>query len=287
MTAAADSGLPDQAAGFRRPSTGRRGTLRDALRAHEALVLGFLGVAVTVGLWQAIAASGLINPLLFPSPAATATAFVNLFATGEVYPHIGASLWLLATGLTTAVVSGTIVGFAAGWFPTLRALLLPHITLLYATPSIALMPLFIVFMGLGFASQFGVVVMLAFFPAYYAAVDAVRTADASMLRVGRSFTASDPKLFWSVILPGSVPLLISGLRIAIGKAIIAVVLVELYASAIGVGYLLNVSGIRFKTATVFAVIGLLAITGLIASFALRWLEQRFDKWRPQTVANEA
>lgn len=286
MTAAARSGTPHPPTTTRRRPAGR-GTLEGVLRANEPVVLGFIGVAVTVGLWQAIASSGLISPLLFPSPGATATAFVNLFATGEVYPHIAASLWLLVTGLTTAVVSGTIVGFAAGWFPTLRALLLPHITLLYATPSIALMPLFIVFMGLGFASQFGVVVMLAFFPAYYAAVDAVRTADASLLRVGRSFTASDPKLFWSVILPGSVPLLISGLRIALGKAIIAVVLVELYASAVGVGYLLNISGIRFKTATVFAVIGLLAITGLIASFALRWLEQRFDKWRPHTAADEA
>ncbi len=267
------------------PST-LAGRLGGRARSREQLLLGALGVLIVLGVWQLIAMSRLINPLIFAGPIDTLAAFVALFATGEIFPHLVASVRLLVSGLLVAVISGTIVGFAAGWFPTLRGLLLPHITLLYSTPSIALMPLLIVFLGLGFASQFAVVVLLAFFPAYYAAVDAVRTTDPHLLKVARSFTASDPRLFRTVILPGSVPLLISGLRIALGKAIVAVIVVELYASAEGLGFFLNFSGLRFKTANVFAIILLLACVGLLASALFRTLESRFDKWRPHTAATD-
>lgn len=263
--------------------SGRLGT---KMRSREQLLLGALGVAIVLAIWQLVAASGMIDRLIFASPINSALAFINLFVTGEIYPHLFASFRLLATGLFVAVVSGTIVGFAAGWFPTLRGILLPHVSILYSTPSIALMPLFLVFFGLGFASQFAVVVLLAFFPAYYAAVDAVRTSDPHLLKVARSFTASDPKLFRSVILPGSIPLLISGLRIALGKAIVAVIVVELYASAEGIGFFLNLSGLRFKTDIVFALIALLAIVGLLASTLFRALEARYDNWRPPATAGE-
>jgi NitT/TauT family transport system permease protein len=268
------------------PTVTTRGRAARRIRSREEALLGALGVFLVLAVWQLIASSGLVNPLLLAGPIDSAVAFVGLFASGEIFPHLFASGRLLFTGLATAVISGTIIGFAAGWFPTLRGVLLPHVSLFYSTPSIALMPLFIVFLGLGFKSQFAVVVLLAFFPAYYAAVDAVRTSDPHLLKVARSFTASDAQLFRTVILPGSVPLLISGLRIALGKAIIAVIVVELYASAEGIGYFLNVSGRRFQTADVFALIALLAMIGLLASLLFRALEKRFDNWRPRTAAAE-
>lgn len=258
--------------------------LRDAVSHQEQLLLGALGVALVVGTWWGISASGVINPLIFASPLDSAVAFVRLFATGEIYPHLLASGRLLFTGLAAAIITGTVLGFAAGWFRTLRAVLLPHVSLLYSTPSIAMMPLLLVFLGLGFRSQFAVVYLLAFFPAYYAAVDAVTTTDPNLLKVARSFTASDMKVFRSVILPGSIPVLISGLRLALGKGIIAVIIVELYASAEGIGFFLNLSGRRFQTDNVFAIISLLALIGLLASIGLRLLEQRFDNWRPRTAA---
>ncbi len=253
--------------------------------SREQLLLGALGVVLVLTAWQAIASSGLINPLIFASPMDSAKAFVDLFVSGEIYRHLLASGKLLFSGLAAAVITGTIIGFAAGWFKTLRAVLLPHVTLLYSTPSIALMPLFLVFFGLGFASQFAVVFLLPFFPAYYAAVDAVAATDPNLLKVARSYTASDARVFRTVILPGSVPLLLSGLRIALGKAITAVVIVELYASAEGLGFFLNLSGLRFKTDIVFSILAMLAVFGLLGSIALHALEQRFDRWRPHGGAN--
>ena len=266
---------------FAEPAPTLAGRIGDGLRRREQLLFGIAGVVVVLAGWQALSASGVINRLIFASPIDTGASFIRLFATGEIFPHIVASGRLLISGLLVAVISGTLIGFAAGWFRTLRGLLLPHISLLYSTPSIALMPLLLVFLGLGFRSQFAVVVLLAFFPAYYAAVDAVMTTDPNLLKVARSFTASDSKIFRSIILPGSIPVLLPGLRIALGKAIIAVIVVELYASAEGLGYFLIYSGQRFQTADVFAVIVLLAIIGLIASVGFRALEQRFDNWRPR------
>ena len=226
---------------FAEPAPTLAGRIGDGLRRREQLLFGIAGVVVVLAGWQALSASGVINRLIFASPIDTGASFIRLFATGEIFPHIVASGRLLISGLLVAVISGTLIGFAAGWFRTLRGLLLPHISLLYSTPSIALMPLLLVFLGLGFRSQFAVVVLLAFFPAYYAAVDAVMTTDPNLLKVARSFTASDSKIFRSIILPGSIPVLLSGLRIALGKAII----------------------------------------GLIASVGFRALEQRFDNWRPR------
>jgi len=245
----------------------------------EAPILGLLGVAAVVVAWEAVALSGILSPLIFSPPEAAARALVALFVTGDIVPDAFASLRLLFLSLVIAVPVGVATGFASGWFRTVRGLLSPWIALLYSTPSIALMPLFIVWFGLGLSSQLPAVVLLAFFPAYYSGFDAVRTADPLLIRVARSYGAHDAKIFRSIILPGSLPLLVSGFRLALGKGIIGVIVVELYASDVGLGYLLNVSAIQFRTDRVFAVIVILAIVGLVASALFRALEHRFDHWR--------
>jgi NitT/TauT family transport system permease protein len=122
-------------------------------------------------------------------------------------------------------------------------------------------------------------VLLAFFPCYFAGVDAVRTTDPSLIRVARAFGASDWRIFRSLVIPGSVPHILSGTRLAMGKAIVAVTVVELYASTQGLGYLLIINGNRFKTAEVFAVLVIIAVFGLVSRELLRMLERRFDTWR--------
>jgi NitT/TauT family transport system permease protein len=271
-----------EATGAQAAGTGnvRRGSLWRFADRHQRALFGTLGGILTVATWQAITSFGVTDPLLFPSPLATAESFWDLFASGEVQTHLFSSLRLLFTAFGAAVVSGTLIGFVAGRFALVRRILTPHLAFLYSTPSIGLMPLFIVFLGLGFASQFWVVVLLAFFPCYYSALDAVTTADAALVRMARSFSASDRRLFLTVVLPGSVPLLMAGYRIALGKAIVGVLLVELYSSAEGLGYLLNLSGIQFNTAKVFAIILVVALIGLSLSLLFRWIEGRFDRWRP-------
>jgi NitT/TauT family transport system permease protein len=261
----------------RRPDRAR--SARRTLGRAEPVILGSLGIGIVVLLWQALASAEVVSPLLLASPQATAQALAEYLVTGEIWPHLAASGRLLFVGFAIAVVAGTALGVLAGWFTGLRAALAPHTALLYATPSVALMPLSIVWFGLGFSSQLAIVVLLAFFPCYFVGVDAVRTTDRSLIRVARSYGASDWRIFRSLVIPGSVPHILSGTRLAMGKAIVAVTVVELYASTQGLGYLLIVNGNRFKTAEVFAVIAIIAVFGLVSREVLRLLERRFDTWR--------
>lgn len=257
------------------------GQIATSLKAAEPVALGVFGVAVILSAWQLVAQSGILSPLIFSPPSAAVGALRDLAASGEIVPHLSASIQLLLLGLGIAVPAAIVVGYAAGWFSTVRGVLNPWVALLYSTPSIAIMPLFIVWFGLGLASQLPAVVLLAFFPSFYAAVDGVRTADRNLLRVSRSFGASDRKLFRSIVLPGSVPLLLSGLRLSLGKGIIGVIAVELYAGDVGLGNLLNVSAVNFRTDRVFAVIAILVLVGLLSSVLFRLAERHFDRWRPR------
>jgi NitT/TauT family transport system permease protein len=249
----------------------------------ERVVLGFLGLLTIVVVWHIFSLSGVVDPLAFPSPSRTAEALADLFMSGEIYPHIIASGVLFTVGLVVSIVAGIVVGFVAGWSPTIRALLSPHVAVFYSVPSIALMPLFIVWLGFGFASQFLVVFLFAFFPPFYAAMESVATADRNLVRMSKSFGASDARLFRAIILPGSIPILLVGMRIAVGKAIAAVITAELYASVAGLGFLLNEYGIQYRTSRVFAIVVILAIVGLTTSLLLRWAESRFDVWRPSRM----
>jgi ABC-type nitrate/sulfonate/bicarbonate transport system permease component len=245
----------------------------------ERGVLGLSGIIVFVALWQAILLTGAVSPLLLPSPAATATAFVDLFATGEIWPHLVSSLRLLGFGFAFGAVAGISLGIVAGWFGDLRAAMSPHVAILYATPTVALMPLFIIWFGLGLASQLVVVILLSFFSCYYAGIDAVQTTDRNLIRVARVFGATQRHIFRTIVLPGSVPHVLSGMRIALGKAIVGMMVVELYAAPAGLGYLLIFYGNRFKMGEVFSIILIIAIVGLASRFILGLAEHRFDAWR--------
>jgi NitT/TauT family transport system permease protein len=245
----------------------------------ERGLLGLSGIVVFLGLWQAVALSGAISPLLLPSPATTAAAFAALFLSGEIWPHLGSSLRLLGLGFAVGAASGVILGVLAGWFMGLRAAMSPHVAILYATPTVALMPLFIIWLGLGLASQLAVVLLLSFFSCYYAGVDAVQTTDRNLIRVARVYGATQSHIFRTIVLPGSVPHILSGMRIALGKAMVGMMVVELYAATAGLGYLLIFYGNRFKIGEVFSIILIIALIGLATRFALGVVEHRFDAWR--------
>lgn len=261
-------------------SRGAGNRLRNGMASLEPVLLGATGLAAVLVAWEVLAIVGTVNPLLLASPMSTARAFIDLFATGEIWPHILASARLLLTGYAIAVVLGVLSGLLAGWFSGIQAVMAPHVALLYATPSVALMPLFIVWFGLGLLSQIVVVILLAFFPCYYAGMTAIQTTDRSLLRMARSFAAKDRKIFTAIVLPGSLPHIMSGLRLSFGKAIIGTIVVELYAGGVGLGHLLIVFGNGFKTAEVFSVIAIIGIFGLMTQELLGWLERRFDSWRP-------
>jgi NitT/TauT family transport system permease protein len=251
----------------------RRGTLA------ERIVLGLSGFAIVVVPWHIAAESGFTSRLILPTPGATLEAFVNLFGSAELLAHAQSSLTLLGLGYLISAVSGIAVGALAGWFRTVQRALAPYMAFLDATPSIALMPLLIVILGLGLAPKLVVLLLASFFPFYWTTLASVQSLDHNLVRVARAYGASEFRIFRSIMLPASIPHLLVGARIAFGKGVVATVVVELLASTTGVGFLLHEYGRQFRSAEVFAVILLIAAFAVVIHVALRYAESRVDSWR--------
>jgi ABC-type nitrate/sulfonate/bicarbonate transport system permease component len=250
----------------------RRGTV-------ERILLGIGGFALIVVPWHIAAESGIASRLILPTPTATLRAFAGLFASPELLGHAQSTLGLLGLGYALSAVSGIAIGGLAGWFRTVQRALSPYMAFLDATPSVALMPLLIVWLGLGLAPKLAVLLLAAFFPFYWTTLASVRSLDHNLVRVARAYGASEFRVFRSIMLPASVPHLLVGARIAFGKAVVATVVVELLASSTGVGFLLHEYGREFRSADVFAVILLIAVFAVVIHVTLRYAESRVDSWR--------
>lgn len=175
---------------------------------------------------------------------------------------------------------GIPLGILLGWYRRLYYFLDPTLSAFYATPRVALLPLLIIWLGIGIWSKIAVVFLGAVFPILLSTVAAVRTADARLLRAAHSFGATDLQIFRTIILPGSVPFIITGLRLGVGRALVGVVVGEMVAATAGIGLMISIAGNTFQTDRVFVGIFLIAAAGVVLVEALTRLERRFEKWRP-------
>ena len=254
------------------------------LRRRQNLLIGSAGVLVVLVVWQLVVEAGFVRPIILPGPLAIAKALKTMFSTPAILTDLAVSGSELAIGFGLAVVVGLVLGVAMGWYSRLNAALDPFVTFLYNTPRVALMPLLIIWFGIGIWSKVAVVFLGAFFPIVMSTADGIRGLDNSWVRAARSFGASDWQLFRTVALPGAVPFILTGFRLGIGHALIGVVVGELVAAQRGIGLILARAGQTFQTPTVFAAIVVVAVSGLILNSLLRLLEKRFQKWKPSLGA---
>jgi NitT/TauT family transport system permease protein len=205
----------------------------------------------------------------------------SAIAKGSIYKDIAISALEVAWGYGLALAFGITFGLLCGWFRKMNYIFEPFIQALYATPGVALLPLYIIWFGIGINSKIAVIFMSAvFYPLIYARVG-VSTADANLLKAARSFGANDFQLLRTVILPGSVPFLFTGAKLAIGRALVGMVVGELYAATAGVGYLITVAGATFQTDKVFVGVLIVTFSGVLLTAILQRLEDRFSTWRPR------
>jgi ABC-type nitrate/sulfonate/bicarbonate transport system permease component len=160
----------------------------------------------------------------------------------------------------------------------------PFINAMNATPRVALLPLIIIWLGIGILSKVGIIFLGAVFPMLINARDGVKTTPHNLLNAARSFGASEWQIFRSVVFPSTVPFIITGLRLGVGRALVGVLVGELYAATAGIGFMITVAGATFQTDKVFVGILIFAITGVILTVILDRMERRFDKWRPKVGA---
>jgi ABC-type nitrate/sulfonate/bicarbonate transport system permease component len=248
----------------------------------ERQLYGAGAVVAVLAVWQLVATLRLKPAILLPGPTDVVAAFDQLFASDTIWADLATSGKELLYGLVLATAVGLPLGLLIGWYRRLAYATGPLINFLYATPRIALTPLLIIWLGIGQTSKIAIVFLMAIFPILINTSSGVQNLDPAILRVARCFGAGDMQLFRTIALPGSVPFIISGLRLAVGQALIGVFVAELSGATHGVGMLMNNAGQQFQTSVVFAGLFVFAITGVVLTGALRAVEQHFAAWRPHT-----
>ena len=255
--------------------------LKKLYRRSERLAIGGGTLLTFFATWELIARTGVINPLFISSPTLVAHALYQLFADGEIWKDLKVSGTEFLTGYLMAAGVAIPLGLAIGWYKRLYYVLSPFVDTLNAVPRVTLLPLIVIWFGIGIWSKIVVVFLGAVIPMLINTFSGVKTNEERFLRVARSFGASQFKVFWSIVLPGTVPFIFTGLKYAAGRALLGVVVGELYAATAGIGYLIAIAGNTFQTDKVFAGILLVMVTGLVTVEVLNRLERRFDAWRPK------
>jgi NitT/TauT family transport system permease protein len=264
------------------PARERRSVVRPSrIKQYEPLVIGTASVIFVLTVWQLVANARIVPVLFLPGPSDTAEAFVKLFQTGDIWLDIWTSGQEMGIGYGMAIVIGLALGLLMGWYTRFQYAMDPFVNFFYSTPRIVLIPLFIIWFGIDMPSKIAVIFLGALFPIIINTMAGVRNTEAALLRVAKSFGASDALIFRRVVLPGSVPFILTGFRLGIGHALTGVVVGELIAARHGVGQLIAIAGQTFQTPKMFAGVILIAGTGMILTTILQRVENRFQAWRPQ------
>jgi ABC-type nitrate/sulfonate/bicarbonate transport system permease component len=250
-------------------------------KQYEPIVIGTLSVVGALTVWQLVANARVMPVLFLPGPWDVAQAFVKLFQTDDIWVDIATSATEMGIGYGMAIVIGLALGLLMGWYTRFQYALDPFVNFFYSTPRIVLIPLFIIWFGIDMPSKIAVIFLGALFPIIINTMAGVRNTEAALLRVARSFGASDALIFRRVVLPGSVPFILTGFRLGIGHALTGVIVAELIAARHGVGQLIAIAGQTFQTPKMLAGVVLIAGTGMLLTTIIQRLENRFQAWRPQ------
>ncbi len=249
---------------------------------QEKKLLGAAAVIVFLTIWELVGnVFQLINPMFMSAPSLIFKAAVQLFVSGEIYNDLYISGVELFWGYLLSAAVAVPFGIMVGWYKRASYIFDPFINAMNATPRVALLPLVIIWLGIGILSKVGIIFLGAVFPILINARDGVKTTPHSLLTAARSFGASEWILFKSVVLPSTIPFILSGLRLGLGRAIVGVMVGELYAATAGIGFMITVAGATFQTDKVFVGVLVFALTGMIGMELLTRVERRFDTWRPK------
>ena len=230
--------------------------------------------------WEVAPALNLIDPLFISSPTRVVQAGIELFSTGEIWPDIAASAQAFLWGYLAAIVIGVPLGLVTGWYRRAQYIVGPFVDVMNAVPRITFLPILVLWFGIGLWSKIAVVFLGAVIPIAIATSSGVAANETRFLRVARSFGASPLKLFTSIILPGTVPFIFTGLKYGAGRALLGVVVGEVYASTVGVGHMIADAGNTLRTDDVFVGVLVFTVAGLVINAVLDRLEKHFERWRP-------
>lgn len=240
------------------------------------VAIRLVSLASVLALWQIFGAK--VDQTLFTTPTAIAKAAVVMIADGELWTYLAPSLLVLLIGLSLAVVVGVAIGLVLARFWVLDIALGVYITFLYSIPSVALVPLIVLWAGFETSAKVIVLFMFAFFPMAINTYQGVKNVDPKLMEVGRSFRCSERQLWMNIVLPGALPFIVTGLRLAVGRGLIGMVLADLYTAISGIGYLIVRTASTYEVDKMFVPIVTLGLLGVTLTAGVRFLEVRVAPW---------
>ncbi|MBW8486620.1 ABC transporter permease [Actinomadura parmotrematis] len=275
------AGAPASAAGPPVPAARRRAAARSRSLARTARRLS--GLVIVLAAWQAGASAGLLGSTT-PSPAQVVAAAGRLVESGELAANLGVSLLRVLKGLAIGLSAGLVLGLAAGLARLGEDLVDAPVQAVRMLPHLALVPLFIIWFGIGETSKVSLIAVGVVFPLYINVFHGIRGVDERLVESARSCGVGRFGLITKVVLPGALPQILVGLRQALGVAWLSLVVAEQSATSAGIGYLINQATQFMRTDEVFVVLVVYALLGLATDLLVRAVERRALAWRRGLVA---
>ncbi len=245
-------------------------------RQLQEIGIRALSLTVVLGLWQVLGSH--VDPVLFTTPWAIAKAAVVMIGSGELWTYLWPSLVVLALGLTAAAIVGITMGLLLARYWVLDVALGVYITFLYSTPTVALVPLIVLWAGFETLAKVIILFLFAFFPMVINTYQGVKNVDPRLVEVGRAFRCNERQLWTNIVLPGALPFIVTGLRLAVGRGLIGMVLADLYTAISGIGYLIVRTASTYQVDKMFVPIMTLGVLGVTLTALLRLLEIKVAPW---------
>lgn len=246
---------------------------------NRKLLLGGLGVVVFLAAWQAIFLVVPFNKLFISKPDLIAEGMVDLIASGDLLHDLAVSGVPFLYGFVAAVVVGVPLGIVMGWRVRVGYALDPLMTIFYASPLVALAPLLVIFFGVGVSGKAIIIFFLSIFPFIFNACAGVRATDRLLINVVRSLGGKEKDLYLKVIFPSVLPYIVAGARIAVGRALIGVLVGEFFAASEGIGYAISRFGDIFALDRMFGCIITVMVIAVVLTEGIRWMERAAFPWR--------
>lgn len=258
-----------------RSAARRRALSRNAVRSGSVLLV--------LVAWEIYARQ--VNPIFLASPTQVLSAgYRMIFVSKDLGGALLQSLQGIAVGMSLATALGLAVGFLMGMSPAVEWAIEPYVTLLYSMPRVALIPILILWLGVDFALRVAIVFLGAFFPIAITVYHGIKHVDEDLLETSRAFAATNAQTARTIVVPSTIPYAVVGIRLGLGRALVGIIVAEMFASQSGLGGLVVSYGDFFRTAEMLVPIFLIAFLGLVLTEALKIVERRLSPWKARDVA---
>ncbi len=264
--------------------TANRKKRRSVLNRVPNLASSAISLVVAIAIWEFFGRD--INPIFASYPSAIFAAAMRMAESGAIFSAFFESMQPLVVGYALSIIVGVPLGLLVGRYRWAEFGIGIYVTAFYSMPLVALIPLFVLWFGLGFTVKVAIIFVLSIFPITINTWAGVKAVPRTLIEVGTSFVASDATILWKIIVPATLPYIMTGLRLAVGRAIIAMVVAEFFTAISGLGGIILKAGDDFQTARMFVPVFILMALGVGLTALVGWLEAKVAPWQKEIAGGE-